>query len=198
VVNKVHERERIGKKFTLIVVAEGASLRGGHQSIQSQEEGREQRFGGVGLLVADEIGRRTGKETRVVVLGHLQRGGAPTSFDRLLCTRYGEAAVRLIRAGKYDTMVSLRGTEIVDVPIAGRWGGCGASIPTARWSWRPRRWESGSGTDPGFSPVGVRKASVAKKGVTGRAIVCLFCRQGILEVRWINPAATRKSRASRS
>lgn len=118
VVNKVHERERIGKKFTLIVVAEGASLRGGHQSIQSQEEGREQRFGGVGLLVADEIGRRTGKETRVVVLGHLQRGGAPTSFDRLLCTRYGEAAVRLIRAGKYDTMVSLRGTEIVDVPIA--------------------------------------------------------------------------------
>lgn len=118
VMEKVLVRERVGKKFTLIVAAEGAAPVGGRQSVKESEAGREVRLGGIGALVADEVARRTGKETRVVVLGHLQRGGAPTSFDRLLCTRYGEAAVRLIRAEKYGCMVSLRGTEIVDVPIS--------------------------------------------------------------------------------
>jgi 6-phosphofructokinase 1 len=118
VVEKINVRERMGKKFTLIVAAEGAAPMGGVQSVKETEEGREVRLGGIGAIVADEVARRTGKETRVVVLGHLQRGGAPTSFDRLLCTRYGEAAVRLIRAGKYGCMVSLRGTEIVEVPIS--------------------------------------------------------------------------------
>jgi len=118
VVEKIQVRERIGKKFTLIVVAEGAAPMGSAQSVQESEEGREVRLGGMGAIVAEEVARRTGKETRTVVLGHLQRGGAPTSFDRLLCTRYGEAAVRLIRAGTYNCMVSLRGTRIVEVPIA--------------------------------------------------------------------------------
>jgi len=118
VVEKIDVRERAGKKFTLIVVAEGAAPVGRGQAVQESEEGREVRLGGMGAIVADEIARRTGKETRTVVLGHLQRGGAPTSFDRLLCTRYGEAAVRLIRAGTYGCMVSLRGTKIVEVPIS--------------------------------------------------------------------------------
>jgi 6-phosphofructokinase 1 len=118
VVEKINVRERAGKKFTLIVVAEGAAPVGRGQSVQESEEGREVRLGGMGVIVAEEVARRTGKETRTVVLGHLQRGGAPTSFDRLLCTRYGEAAVRLIRAGTYGCMVSLRGTRIVEVPIS--------------------------------------------------------------------------------
>jgi len=117
-VEKINVRERIGKKFTLIVAAEGAAPVGSGQSVKAEEEGREVRLGGIGAIIADEVARRTGKETRVVVLGHLQRGGAPTSFDRLLCTRYGEAAVRLIRAEKYGCMVSLRGTQIVEVPIS--------------------------------------------------------------------------------
>ena len=118
VVGKVMERERNGKKFTLIVVAEGAMVRGGSQFILKREEQREVRFGGIGEEVSREVAERTGKETRTVVLGHLQRGGAPTSYDRLLCTRYGEAAVRLIREGRYGLMVSLRGNRISEVPIS--------------------------------------------------------------------------------
>jgi ATP-dependent phosphofructokinase / diphosphate-dependent phosphofructokinase len=120
VAEKVMERERNGKKFTLVVVAEGAMQRGGEQSthaVPAASQEREVRLGGIGDIVAEEIAKRTGKETRTVVLGHLQRGGAPTTADRLLCTRYGEAAVRLIRAGQFGQMVSLRGTEIVHVPI---------------------------------------------------------------------------------
>jgi 6-phosphofructokinase 1 len=115
---KVEERERNGKKFTLIVAAEGAFPRGGTHSVLKQEDDREVRFGGIGVEVAREVADRTGKETRTVVLGHLQRGGAPTSYDRLLCTRYGEAAVRLVRDGKFGHMVSLRGTGITEVPIS--------------------------------------------------------------------------------
>ncbi len=118
VCGRVMDRERRGKKFTLIVAAEGAMPRGGEQSTHAFEEGREIRLGGIGEVVAREVAKRTGKDTRTVVLGHLQRGGAPTVSDRLLCTRYGEAAVRLVRAGAYGQMVSLRGTEIVNVPIA--------------------------------------------------------------------------------
>ncbi|HNY30012.1 MAG TPA: ATP-dependent 6-phosphofructokinase [Fibrobacteria bacterium] len=117
IADKVMARERAGKKFTLIVVAEGAAPRGGKQSIKGQEADREVQMGGMGQKVADEISRLTGKEARVVVLGHLQRGGAPTSFDRLLCTRYGEAAVRMVRAGQYGRMVALHGSEIADVSI---------------------------------------------------------------------------------
>ena len=118
---KVMDREHGGKKFTLVVAAEGAMERGGEQAthaVRAAEDTREIRLGGIGEIVADEIAKRTGKDTRTVVLGHLQRGGAPTTADRLLCTRYGEAAVRLIRAGMFGQMVSLRGTEIVNVPIS--------------------------------------------------------------------------------
>jgi ATP-dependent phosphofructokinase / diphosphate-dependent phosphofructokinase len=115
---KITEREREGKPFTLVVVAEGAREQGkDYTTAGSQEQNRETRLGGVGAVVAAEIQRRTGKETRVCVLGHLQRGGAPTSFDRLLCTRFGARAVQLIAEENYGQMVALRGTEVVPVKL---------------------------------------------------------------------------------
>ena len=76
------------------------------------------RLGGVGQLLADEIEQRTGKEARVTVLGHIQRGGTPTAFDRVLATRFGVHAIRAVADGAFGTMVALRGTDIVRVPLA--------------------------------------------------------------------------------
>jgi ATP-dependent phosphofructokinase / diphosphate-dependent phosphofructokinase len=108
IVAKIREREAMGKHFTLVTVAEGARLAGG-QFVTAGEAGgnREARLGGIGLLVAAEIEKRTGKECRAVVLGHLQRGGAPTAWDRQLCTRFGVYAVELIAEGRYGYMVAL-------------------------------------------------------------------------------------------
>ncbi|MFA6030520.1 MAG: ATP-dependent 6-phosphofructokinase [Elusimicrobiota bacterium] len=114
---KIHERERSGKRFTLVVVAEGAKLKGGELVTQGEAADREVRLGGIGALVASEIEKRTGKETRVCVLGHLQRGGGPTSFDRLLCTRFGAHAVDLIAEKRFGRMVALRPPTTVDVLI---------------------------------------------------------------------------------
>ncbi len=116
---KVAEREREGKQFTLVVVAEGAREQGkDYVTSGSAEKNREARLGGIGAVVAAEIQKRTGKETRVCVLGHLQRGGAPTSFDRLLCTRFGARAVQLIAEEKYGYMVASRPPDTVGVKIA--------------------------------------------------------------------------------
>ena len=73
---------------------------------------------GIGQFVADEIEKRTGFETRAVNLGHTQRGGTPTAFDRMLATRYGSAAIDLVHQGKFGRLVVLRGTEISDIPLA--------------------------------------------------------------------------------
>jgi len=116
---KVAEREREGKHFTLVVVAEGAREHGkDYVTAGSAEKNREARLGGLGAVVAAEIQKRTGKETRVCVLGHLQRGGAPTSFDRLLCTRFGAQAVQLIAEQKYGYMVALRPPDTVAVRLS--------------------------------------------------------------------------------
>jgi 6-phosphofructokinase 1 len=114
----VAEREAQGKKFTLVVVAEGAR-EAGRDFVTLGESGaiREARLGGIGAVVAEEIGRRTGKETRVCVLGHLQRGGAPTTFDRLLCSRFGAAAVRLIAEERYGRMVAHRPPDTDSIPL---------------------------------------------------------------------------------
>jgi len=116
---KIAEREAMGRLFTLVVVAEGARVKGGefltHGGPVATD--REARLGGVGAAVTEELGRRTGKETRLVVLGHLQRGGGPTCFDRLLCTRFGAFAVRLIKEGKYGYMVANRPPDTVGVKI---------------------------------------------------------------------------------
>jgi ATP-dependent phosphofructokinase / diphosphate-dependent phosphofructokinase len=120
---KVQEREREGKHFTLVVVAEGAREQGkDYVTAGSAEKNREARLGGIGAVVAQEIQKRTGKETRVCVLGHLQRGGAPTSFDRLLCTRFGARAVQLIAEERYGYMVALHPPDTVAVKLSGAVG----------------------------------------------------------------------------
>ena len=115
---RISEREREGKRFTLVVVAEGAREHDkGYTTNGPEEKNREARLGGIGALVALEIQKRTGKETRVCVLGHLQRGGAPTAADRLLCTRFGAKAVQLISEKKYGYMVACHPPDIVGVKL---------------------------------------------------------------------------------
>ncbi len=102
----------------IVVVAEGA-----HPKTSSQVEDERldsfghARLGGIGYLLAEEIQRRTGKEARATVLGHIQRGGTPTAYDRVLATRFGIHAIRTVAAGEFGVMVALRGTDIVTVPI---------------------------------------------------------------------------------
>lgn len=118
IVEKINEREQEGKYFTMIIVAEGAIEENGGYSITGEvTDEREARLGGVAIKVAAEIERLTGKETRYVVLGHLQRGGMPTPVDRQLCTRFGVGAVGLIELGKFGQMVALQAQRIVAVPI---------------------------------------------------------------------------------
>lgn len=118
VCEKIRERERQGRGFSIVVVAEGARPIGGEMSFAgSKELGREQRLGGVGERVAREITERTGKETRTLVLGHLQRGGPPSTFDRLLALRFGAAAVRTLQNGQTGVMVALDPPEVKTVPL---------------------------------------------------------------------------------
>ncbi|MCU0877115.1 MAG: ATP-dependent 6-phosphofructokinase [Pirellulaceae bacterium] len=111
-------REQRGRKFTLVVVAEGAELPEGGFVTQDKAESQKQvRLGGIGNFVGKEIEKRLGKETRTVVLGHLQRGGNPTTFDRVLATQYGAHAVRLIVEKKFGHMVTFHPPDMNDVPI---------------------------------------------------------------------------------
>jgi phosphofructokinase-like protein len=111
-------REQRGKKFTLVVVAEGAELPTGELVTQEANAAQRQvRLGGIGNIVAQEIEKRLGKETRTVVLGHLQRGGAPTTFDRVLATQFGAHAVRLIIERKFGHMVNYWPPDMSSVPI---------------------------------------------------------------------------------
>ncbi len=119
VCEKIRERERRGRHFAIIVVAEGAKPKGGDMSFAAEKEaGRERQLGGAAETVAGEISRRTGKETRHVVLGHLQRGGPPTTFDRLLALRFGAAAVRVLVEGKTGVMVALDPPTVKTVTLA--------------------------------------------------------------------------------
>jgi ATP-dependent phosphofructokinase / diphosphate-dependent phosphofructokinase len=104
----------------IVVVAEGAHPKSLDEAIAGQEVDQfgHVRFGGVGQMLAAEIERRTGKEARVAVLGHIQRGGTPTAFDRVLATRFGVQASRAVADGAFGSMVALRGTSIVRVPLA--------------------------------------------------------------------------------
>ncbi len=117
VASEVMRREELGCKSTMVVVAEGATPVDGRQLRHSTSSG-EYRLGGVGEMVSREIGRRTGKETRVCVLGHLQRGGAPTALDRILGTRFGVKAVQLVVDGMFGSMVSYRNDQTEAVPIS--------------------------------------------------------------------------------
>lgn len=116
---KVEDRDRAGNRFSIIVVAEGARPEGGEQVYQAQRAAMTvQRLGGVSHLVAEQLAAICEHEIRVTVLGHVQRGGSPTSFDRILGTRFGAAAVDLIAQNGLGRMVALQGQEIVDVPIS--------------------------------------------------------------------------------
>jgi 6-phosphofructokinase 1 len=104
----------------IVVVAEGAHPKDGGEALLTQDKDSfgHVRYGGVGPMLASEIEKRTGKEARATVLGHVQRGGTPTAFDRVLATRFGTHAIRAVADGAFGQMVALRGTEIVRVPIA--------------------------------------------------------------------------------
>ena len=110
-------RLECGKSFSLVVVSEGAKPKGAHKIVYGTglDEFGNPRLGGVGYYVGKEIEKCTGIETRVVVLGHLQRGGSPTAFDRVLATRYGIAAIDLVHDGLFGRMVALQGNQIVSV-----------------------------------------------------------------------------------
>jgi 6-phosphofructokinase 1 len=107
VADVVRERERTGRLYTIIVVAEGARPVGGDVSVLGKAVGQAEKLGGIGEKVAREVEYRTGRESRTVVLGHLLRGGSPTSFDRLVALRFGAAAVRALDEGQSAVMVSL-------------------------------------------------------------------------------------------
>lgn len=119
VCQKIRDRVAGGKQFSIVVVAEGAAPVGGQPVVAEKDPDRPDpvRLGGIGQVVAGEIARRLRIETRVTVLGHLQRGGSPTPADRLLATRYGVAAVELAARGEFGRMVALQGTRIVSVPL---------------------------------------------------------------------------------
>jgi 6-phosphofructokinase 1 len=114
----IRDRDAWGARFSIVVVAEGARPTGGAISLVQEARGSQpERLGGAGMRVARELEARTGKETRYVVLGHLQRGGAPTAFDRTLATRFGGKAVELLRAGQFGMMVANHPPDIVPVPL---------------------------------------------------------------------------------
>jgi ATP-dependent phosphofructokinase / diphosphate-dependent phosphofructokinase len=104
----------------IVVVAEGAHPKSSDEAVAAEQLDAfgHARLGGVGQMLAGEIERRTGKEARCAVLGHIQRGGTPTAFDRVLATRFGVHAIGAVRDGAFGTMVALRGTSIIRVPLA--------------------------------------------------------------------------------
>jgi ATP-dependent phosphofructokinase / diphosphate-dependent phosphofructokinase len=118
VAQRIRERDALGARFSIVVVAEGAAPIGGTMTIaKAAAGGQAERLGGVASRVATELEQKTGKETRSVVLGHLQRGGAPTSYDRVLATRFGARAVELLMSGEFGQMVAFHPPDIVAVPL---------------------------------------------------------------------------------
>ena len=118
VARRIRERDEMGARFSIVVAAEGAKPIGGKPTLLKAAQGEfVERLGGVAAVVAAQLETLTGKETRSVVLGHLQRGGTPTSFDRMLATRFGARAVELLLEGKHDHMVAFHPPDIVAVPL---------------------------------------------------------------------------------
>jgi len=114
----IKKRQERGKNFSIIVVAEGAKIDGQEVAqAKAKDEFGHARLGGIGYYLAEKIEEKTGLETRAIVLGHLQRGGTPTAYDRILATRFGIAAIDLVHDGKFGMMPVLQGDDIVAVPI---------------------------------------------------------------------------------
>ncbi|MHB1041254.1 MAG: 6-phosphofructokinase [Eubacteriales bacterium] len=125
VIEKISERRDSGKRFSIVVAAEGAKPEGGAMVVKKHIEDSFDpiRLGGIGNVLAQQIEDGADMESRVTVLGHLQRGGTPTAFDRILATRYGTAAVNLIMEGRFGEMVCLRTPNIESVPLGDAVGG---------------------------------------------------------------------------
>ena len=115
---KIDERYRTGRRFAIVVAAEGALEAGGSPTFREDSQaGKSARLGGIAEKLAQQIEERTGHETRSLFLGHLQRGGEPIAYDRLLALRFGSAAVELVRDGRLGCMVALRPPEVLAVPL---------------------------------------------------------------------------------
>lgn len=119
VCTKIQERENFGKNFTIVIVAEGAREKEGEFITSgAHTKAGEARLGGIGAVVAAEVEKCTRKESRVCVLGHLQRGGSPTPFDRALCSIFGATAVELVAAGEFGKMVAFAGPQVGSIKIS--------------------------------------------------------------------------------
>ncbi|MDT5029129.1 MAG: ATP-dependent phosphofructokinase / diphosphate-dependent phosphofructokinase, partial [Micromonosporaceae bacterium] len=116
---RIEHRHRQGANFSIVVVAEGAKPLEGQMIVHNQELDAfgHVRLGGIGQWLAEQLEAKTGKEARTVVLGHIQRGGTPSAFDRVLATRFGLQAIDAVHEGDWGTMMALRGTDIVRVPL---------------------------------------------------------------------------------
>jgi 6-phosphofructokinase 1 len=120
VCDHIRHRHRKGRTFSIVVVAEGARPADSSETAQQSEVDAfgHVRLGGIGVALEHEIEQRTGFETRATILGHLQRGGSPTAFDRMLATRFGIAAIDAAHEGDFGKMVALQGNNIVRVPLS--------------------------------------------------------------------------------
>ncbi len=120
VAETIRQRHARGRYFSIVVAAEGAKFAGGNETQPSAgvDEFGHARLGGIGSVLAQEIEKRTGFESRSVVLGHIQRGGSPSAFDRVLATRYGLGAIDMVHRGEFGQMAALRGNKIISIPLA--------------------------------------------------------------------------------
>jgi ATP-dependent phosphofructokinase / diphosphate-dependent phosphofructokinase len=120
VAETIRQRHARGRYFSIVVAAEGAKFAGGNETLPAAglDEFGHARLGGIGSVLAQEIEKRTGFESRSVVLGHIQRGGSPSAFDRVLATRYGLGAIDMVHRGEFGQMAALRGNKIIAIPLA--------------------------------------------------------------------------------
>jgi len=118
IVKKIEEREKRGRKYTIVVVAEGAVEKGETHFVKGKVIGQSEQLGGADQYISDKLSELTGKESRSIVLGHLQRGGTPSSYDRLISLRFGAAAVRAIDEGDFNKLIVMQQNEIKRIPIA--------------------------------------------------------------------------------
>jgi ATP-dependent phosphofructokinase / diphosphate-dependent phosphofructokinase len=118
IVNKIKSAESRGKEYAIVVVAEGATEKNGERFVRGKKIGQAEVLGGIGEYLEKKLGKLTGKESRSLVLGHLQRGGTPTTYDRLISLRFGSAAIRCIEDGDFNKLVVMRENRIQRIPIS--------------------------------------------------------------------------------
>ncbi|MEX0904367.1 MAG: ATP-dependent 6-phosphofructokinase [Balneolaceae bacterium] len=118
VVDKIKERESKGETYSIVVAAEGATEKGGERFVKEKKAGQAEQLGGLAEYLAEELSKRTGKESRSLVLGHLQRGGTPSTYDRLISLRFGAAAIRTVEEKDFNKMITMRQNQIRCIPLA--------------------------------------------------------------------------------